>query len=98
MKKTLMVTAVFAVAMLAGFSVMANDAAPAVEVELNVESAEAVDLGFLAQEQATWLGLTTSTNLRQCPMGSQACYFNEQCAPGCMCISFCCEMGGGGGD
>ncbi|MCH9647171.1 MAG: hypothetical protein K0U98_02965 [Deltaproteobacteria bacterium] len=98
MKKTLMVAAVFAVALLAGFSVMANDAAPAFELELTVETAEAVDLGFLVEEQSSWLGLTTTTNLRACPFESQFCFLNEQCAPGCTCVANCCEMGGGGGD
>lgn len=98
MKKTLVVLAVFAVALLTGFSVLANDAVPIVQAELNVETAEVVDLGFLVQEPSDWLGLATSTNLRQCPMGSQACYFHEQCAPGCLCVSFCCEMGNPGGD
>ncbi|MCH9647169.1 MAG: hypothetical protein K0U98_02955 [Deltaproteobacteria bacterium] len=95
MKKTLVVLAVFAVALMTGFSVMASDGVQAVETEVKVETAEVVDLGFLAQEQTTWLGLTTSTNLRMCPPGSMNCFFNEQCAPGCMCLSGCCEGGGG---
>ncbi|MCH9647172.1 MAG: hypothetical protein K0U98_02970 [Deltaproteobacteria bacterium] len=90
MKKTLMVFAVFSVALLTGFPVMASDAGPAAEAELRVETAEVVDLGFLAEEQASWLGLATSTNLSQCPAWRQPCLFNEQCDPGCLCEAFCC--------